>query len=328
MGELRDLKSGAGVEPPAPSRRVGPGAHPKAGARARRVREWLIEGFIRGNALTAIIVLVLIFVFLFREAIPVLGTTSLKDLLTGGKWYPISEPPEFGLLPLISGSLLVTAGALLIAVPVGIACATYIAEIAKPRVRELLKPVVELLAALPSVVIGFIGLALLAPFLKDLFDLPTGMTALTGSIALAFMALPTIVSVSEDAITAVPMGYRRGSWALGATEWQTMRRVTLPAAKSGIIAGVMLGIGRAIGETMTVLMITGNAAVIPQGGLVKAMLSSVRTMTATIAAEMGEVPQGSDHYHALFAIGAMLFLITFVITLVADIALHRGRVGR
>lgn len=293
--------------------------------RGRRLREWLIEGFIRLSAFSAIVVLLLIFVFLFRDAAPVLKTASLAEMLTGRYWYPISSPPQFGFLPLMFGSMLVTVGALVVAVPVGVACAAYIAEVARPRVREILKPTVELLAALPSVVIGFIGLALIVPYIERAFDLPTGMTALAGAITLAFMALPTIVSVSEDAITAVPLDYRRGSWALGATEWQTICRVTLPAARSGIIAAIMLGIGRAIGETMAVLMVTGNAAVIPEGGPVHGILSSMRTMTATIAAEMGEVPKGSDHYHALFAIGAVLFLITFIITLMADIALRRGR---
>ncbi len=307
---------------------TGVGAPRKSGFSGRRIREWLIEGFIRTSAMTAILILALLFVFLIWNAAPVLRATDVKDLLTGRQWYPISHPPQFGLLPLICGSLLVTFGALVIAVPVGVACATYIAEVAPPWAREILKPLVELLAAVPSVVIGFVALELLAPRLQSLFNLPTGMTALTGAIALAFMALPTIVSVSEDAIRAVPVDYRRGSWALGATEWQTIHRVTLPAARSGIVAAIMLGIGRAIGETMTVLMVTGNAAVIPHGGLAKAMLSSVRTMTATIAAEMGEVAHGSAHYHALFAIGVLLLLATFILTLIADIVLHRGAAQR
>ena len=206
----------------------------------------------------------------------------------------------------------------MIAVPLGLASAIYVAEVAPPKLRDILKSGIELLAAFPSIVLGFIGIVTLAPFLKSVFHLSSGLTALAGSIMLAFMAMPTIVSIIEDAIVSVPKNYREGSLALGATHWQTIYRVVLPAASSGILAAVMLGIGRVIGETMAVLMITGNAAVLPTS-----ILQPVRTLTATIAAEMGEAVSGSEHYYALFAIGIVLFIISFVINLLADLFLHR-----
>ena len=250
---------------------------------------------------------------LFREV-------GVFDFLFGRFWYPISEPPRLGILPLILGSLWVTFGATVISVPLGIACAIFIGEIAPGWLREILKAGVELLAAIPSIVLGFIGLVTLVPIVKKLFGLPTGLTAISGSIMLAFMAMPTIVSIMEDALNAVPRTYREGSIAMGATKWQTIRRIVLPSASSGIIAAVMLGVGRVIGETMAVMMITGNAAVIPNS-----FFQPVRTMTATIAAEMGETVQGSAHYFALFAIGIVLFAITFAVNLLADMSLHRSR---
>jgi len=283
-----------------------------------KTTEAVITGAIRLSGVATIIFVILIFALLLRDGLPVFRYTSLSKFLLGRDWQPLSG--VFGALPLILGSLLVTAGAVAISVPIGIAAAVYVGEIASPRVREVLKPVIETLAAIPSIVIGFLGLMLLAPWIKQIFDLPTGLTALTGSIMLAFMAMPTIISISEDALNAVPKEYRAGSLALGATQWQTISRVVVPAARSGILAAVMLGVGRAIGETMAVLMITGNAAVIPH-----TFLEPVRTMTATIAAEMGETVQYSAHYHALFAIGAVLFLLTFTINLIADLALQRSR---
>jgi len=243
------------------------------------------------------------------------------DFLLGARWYPISEPPRLGILPLILGSLWVTVGATVISVPLGIACAIYIGEIAPNWLKEILKAGVELLAAIPSIVLGFIGLVTLVPLVKKLFGLPTGLTAFSGSLVLAFMAMPTIVSIMEDALNTVPKSYREGSIAMGATKWQTIRRIVLPSAASGIIAAIMLGIGRVVGETMAVMMITGNAAIIP-----KSFFQPVRTMTATIAAEMGETVQGSEHYFALFAIGIVLFAITFAINLMADLSLH-GKKG-
>lgn len=281
------------------------------------IRELLIEKTIVVSGMATIAIVLLIFIFLFKDALPTFRDYSFSKLILGRDWYPLSE--DFGMLPLILGSLLVTAGSIVLGVPIGVAAAIYIGEIANQRAREILKPTVETLAAIPSVVIGFLGYVLLAPALQKLLNLPTGLTLLTGSIMLAFMSMPTIISISEDALNAVPQEYRAGSLALGATKWQTIARVVVPAAKSGILAAVMLGIGRAIGETMTVLMVTGNSAVIPN------LLRPGRTMTATIAAEMGDTVRGGAHFHALFAIGAVLFIMTFVINLIADLALHRSR---
>ncbi len=286
------------------------------------VWERFIESGIRIAGVLAIVFVVLIFVFLLRDALPTFVDQPRGDLLAGRFWRPTSTPRQFGMLPLILGSLYVTAGALLISVPLGLACAVFISEVAPRPVREVLKPAVELLAAIPSVVYGFIGLLMVGPWLADLLGLPIGQFAALGSLMLAFMALPTIVSISEDAIRNVPTALRRSSLALGATEWQTIVRVTVPAARSGIIAASLLGLGRAIGETMTVLMVTGNAAVIPAG--LSGFLKPIRTMTATIAAEMGETAHGGIHYHALFAVGLILFIITFVTNTVADVVVRRA----
>jgi len=288
--------------------------------RWRRGRERLIEGLIRLSGLSSIVIVILIFAFLLKEGLALFRTITLADFLSGQRWYPISDPPRFGILPLMLGSAAVTAGAVMLSVPLGLASALFIAEIAKDWVKETLKTGIELFAAIPSVVLGFIGIAVLVPFIQQTFRLPTGLTALTGSITLAFMAMPTIVSITEDALTAVPRGYREAALALGATRWQMMSRVLLPAAGSGIVAAVMLGIGRVIGETMAVMMVTGNAAVIPH-----TLVQPVRTLTATIAAEMGETVRGSDHYVALFAIGIVLFAISFLVNLIADFFLHRDQ---
>jgi len=282
------------------------------------LKEFLVEKVIYLSGVISVILVVLIFVFLIKEGFSVFEAVNLKDFLLGRRWYPISDPPQLGILPLILGSLCVTFGASLICVPLGVASAVYIAEVASPRIREILKSGVEILAAIPSVVFGFIGMTTLVPWAKNALDLPTGLTGFSGSIMLAFMAMPTIVSVAEDALTAVPYKYKEAALALGATRWQAIHRVIVRAASSGIVAAVMLGMGRVIGETMAVMMVTGNAARIPQS-----LLQPMRTLTATIAAEMGETVQGSDHYHALFAIGIVLFAITFVINLIADFAIHR-----
>ncbi len=285
--------------------------------------EWLIESAIRLAGVLAIIFVLLIFAFLLRDALPTFaGQTPLSDLLGGRAWRPTSEPAQFGMLPLILGSLYVTVGALVIAVPLGLGCAIFVAEIAPPWMREILKPTVEVLAAIPSVVYGFLGLLMIGPWLADVLGLPIGQFAALGSLLLAFMAIPTIVSISEDALRNVPVALRDSSLALGATRWQTIVRVVVPAARSGLIAASLLGLARAIGETMTVLMVTGNAAVMPRALL--GFLRPIRTMTATIAAEMGEAAHGSNHYHALFAIGLVLFVITFLINTVADVVVRRA----
>jgi phosphate transport system permease protein len=284
----------------------------------RKLREALIERIIFISGITSIVIVALIFIFLLKEGLSVFFAVNPLDFLFGQFWYPISDPPLFGVLPLIIGSIFVTLGAAAISVPIGVASALYIAEIAPPRTKEILKAGIELLAAIPSVVIGFIGMMTLGPFIKEVFGLPTGLTALTGSITLAFMAMPTIVSIAEDAVTAVPRQYREAAIAMGATKWQTTWRIVAYAARPGMIAAIMLGIGRVIGETMAVMMVTGNAALIPTS-----FLQPVRTLTATIAAEMGESVQGGEHYAALFAIGIVLFVITFLINGVADLYLHR-----
>jgi len=286
----------------------------------RKVKEFIVEKLILICGLASIFFVILIFIFLAKEGISVFKSVSPFKFLFGKSWYPISEPPQLGILPLILGSLLVTLGAAIISVPIGIACAVYIAEVAPQKVKEILKSGIELLAAIPSVVLGFIGMVTLVPWVKSVFHLPTGLTALSGSIMLAFMAMPTIVSIAEDALYSVPKNYKEGALALGATHWQTIYRVLLPAASSGIVAAVMLGIGRVIGETMAVMMITGNSAVIPN-----TILQPVRTLTATIAAEMGEVVVGSEHYFALFAIGIVLFVISFAINVTADLFLHKRK---
>ena len=286
----------------------------------RKLKEFIIEKLILMCGLASIFFVILIFLFLLKEGLAVFKTVTPASFIFGKSWYPISEPPQLGILPLILGSLFVTLGAALISVPIGVACAIYIAEVAPLRAKEILKAGIELLAAIPSVVLGFIGMVTLVPWIKTIFNLPTGLTALSGSIMLAFMAMPTIVSIAEDALYSVPKSYKEGALALGATHWQTIYRVLLPAASSGILAAIMLGIGRVIGETMAVMMITGNAAVIPDS-----LLQPVRTLTATIAAEMGEAVVGSEHFYALFAIGIVLFIISFAINVTADLFLHRGK---
>jgi phosphate transport system permease protein len=280
--------------------------------------EFLIERAIQVTGVSAILFVVLIFLFLLREGAPAFVRVPLGEMLTR-RWYPVEE--HFGLVPLVLGSLLVTTGAAAVSLPLGLATAVFIAEIAPRWAREILKPFVEVLAGIPSVVLGFIGMLVLAPLVRRITNAPTGLTALTGSVLLALMALPTIVSVAEDALDAVPKDYRDGALALGVTRWQMIWRVVVPAARSGVLTAMMLGIGRAIGETMTVMMVTGNAARIPSG--LGDFLLPVRTMTATIAAEMGEVAQGSTHYHVLFAIGIGLFVITFVINLTAAAVVFR-----
>lgn len=276
-------------------------------------REFVITRAIKASGYSAIVFVALIFFFLLREGLPTLSEVELSTLFST-RWYPIEE--YFGILPLITGSLIVTIGAALVAIPFGIGTAIYISEIAPRWMREILKPLVELLGGLPSVVLGFLGILVLSPWLRVTLNLPTGLTAFTGSLLLGAIAIPTVVSVAEDALDTVPRSYREGAWAIGATRWQTIWRVTLPAAKSGVLTAVMLGIGRAIGETMAVMMVTGNApimAITPAS-----LFSPARTMTATIAAEMGEVASGSVHYHTLFFIGMVLFLISLAVNVAAS----------
>jgi len=283
-------------------------------------REYIITRLIKVSGYSAILFVGLIFLFLMQQGTPALIKIPISTLFST-RWYPIEN--KFGILPLIGGTVVVTFGAALFAVPLGLATAIYIAEIAPPWVREILKPLVEVLGGLPSVMLGFLGILIVTPLVRTTLDVPTGLTAFTGALILGGMAIPTIVSVAEDALDTVPRTYRQAALALGATEWQTIWRVTLPAARSGVLTAIMLGIGRAIGETMTVMMVTGNAPILPTG--LGALFRPVRTMTATIAAEMGEVATGSVHYHSLFLIGIMLFLISLVINLAAASVVFRQR---
>jgi len=262
----------------------------------------------------------LIFLFLLREGLPVFFEVPLSDLFST-RWYPTFD--LFGTLPLILGSTLVTVTAIAIALPLGVATAVFVREVAPGWAREILKPMIEVLAGIPSVVLGFFGMTLAAPILRETLGTPTGLTAFTGALILAYMALPTLISVAEDALDAVPRSYRDAGLAMGATQWQTIWRVVVPAARSGIVTAVMLGMGRAIGETMAVMMVTGNAARMPL--TLDSLFRPVRTMTATVAAEMGEVAQGSTHYHALFGIGIILFLMTFLINLAAASTIFKKR---
>ncbi len=288
--------------------------------RNSRVGEVIVAQLIRVAGYSAIVFVALILFFLIREGGPALLEVPVRNLL-GVRWYPIEG--YFGLLPLLGGTLVVTLGATAIAAPLGVLTAVYIAEVAPRWAREVLKPVIELLAGIPSVALGFVGILVFVPFVRTTFGLPTGLSAFTGAILLGLIAIPTIVSVAEDAIDAVPRTYRDAALALGATDWQAIWRVTVPAARTGIMTAVMLGVGRAIGETMAVMMVTGNAPVMPSGLL--ALFHPVRTMTATIAAEMGEVANGSTHYHTLFLIGMVLFLITLAVNLVAAGIVFRQR---
>jgi phosphate transport system permease protein len=284
----------------------------------KRGQEKLITNTIRIVGSSSILFILLIFFFLMREGLPALTEVNIKDLLTT-RWYPIEG--YFGLLPLLSGSLIVTFFSILIALPLGIGTAIYLGEIAPHRVNEILKPTIEILAGIPSVVLGFLGILVLSPWLRVTFNLPTGLTALTGSILLALISIPTIVSIAEDALYAVPHTYREAAYALGASKWQVIWGVVVPAARSGILTAVMLGIGRSLGETMAVMMVTGNAPTTFHG--LSSFIAPVRTMTATIASEMGEVATGSVHYHVLFFIGIILFVFSLIINVSSSSTLAR-----
>ncbi|HNV55812.1 MAG TPA: phosphate ABC transporter permease subunit PstC [Smithellaceae bacterium] len=286
----------------------------------RQTKEIIIQYIFLLFALVSVLVLGLIVFSLFREGLPLFTSVSVKDFLFGKEWYPTYDPPSFGIFPLVVGSLIVTLIATLIAVPLGVMAAIYISEIAPQRIKEILKSVIELLAGLPSVVLGFFGMVIVAPWLQETFDLPTGLNIINASVILAIMAIPTISSISEDALYAVPREFKEASYALGATKFETITQVIVPAALSGISTAVMLGMARAVGETMVVLMVAGGAAAIPES-----LFDPVRPMPASIAAEMGETPYGSAHYQALFAIGMVLFFLTLAFNLIADYVSHKFR---
>ena len=284
----------------------------------KTTQEKLVSNIIRIAGSSSIIFILLIFFFLMREGLPVLAEVSLKDLFSA-RWYPIEG--LFGILPLLSGSLIVTVFSILIALPLGVGTAIYIGEIAPLRVNEILKPTIEILAGIPSVVLGFIGILVLSPFMRQTFNLPTGLTAFTGAFLLALISIPTIVSIAEDALYAVPKTYRDAAYALGASQWQVIWGVVLPAARTGILTAVMLGVGRSLGETMAVMMVTGNAPTMFSG--LNSFISPIRTMTATIASEMGEVASGSTHYHVLFFIGIILFAFSLIINVTSSTTLTK-----
>jgi len=288
--------------------------------RRRRLGEKFIESWISLSGLLAVIVLLGIIALLIKEGMPIFLHTPPWEFFFGTKWYPVSEPPTFGIMPFFVATLWVTIVATAIAVPIGIGCAAYLAEVAPDKVRETVKPIVELLAGIPSVVMGFIGLMLLSPLVQSAFNLNTGLCGLTAGIMLSLMSLPIIVSVSEDALRAVPDEFRQAAYALGATRWETIRHVSIPAALSGITAAIMLGTGRAIGETMTVLMVAGGALAVPMSPTEPMM-----PMTAAIASGIGNAVRGGLQYQALFAIGLILFILTLTVNVVADRVLERQK---
>lgn len=288
------------------------------------MKDKIIHGLFFLNGLLVVVVLAGIFALLVSKTIPAFREIRVTEFLFSSHWNPTATftTPAYGIGSMFVSTLMVSVGALIIAIPIGVGAAAYLSDVASSRTREIAKPIIEILAGIPSVVIGFLGIVLVAPLIAKIFRLQNGLNALNGSILLAIMALPTIISLSEDALKSVPKSFEEASLALGASRWQTIVRVKIPAALSGIIAATMLGMGRAIGETMTVLMATGCAIAMP-----KSFLQSVQTMTATIAIELGEVPYNTTHYYALFGIGLVLFIITFIVNMISDIVLHKyGRV--
>ncbi len=282
--------------------------------RRRYFWNWFFEKSLALSALVSIATLMGIFLLLTLNSWKAFERIGLGEFFSLDAWNPAAfDAPSYGIASLLVGTFLTTVGATLLAAPLGVGMAFFLSEVGPSWLRNVLKPMVELMAAVPSVIMGFAGIVLVGPFLAQAFDLPNGLNALNGSILLAFMALPTIVSVSEDVVQAVPQAYKEASYALGANRWETLTQVTLPACYSGLLAAIMLGVGRAIGETMTVLMATGNATAMPSG-----FFSSVRTITATVAIEMGEVPTGTTHYYTLFACALVLFLITLLINYSAE----------
>jgi phosphate transport system permease protein len=282
--------------------------------------ERIIEGWVFLSGLFAIIVLLGIIAILIKEGLPIFAYSPPWQFLFGTKWYPVSEPPTFGILPFFVSTLMITLVATAAAVPLGVGCAAYVSEVAPPRLRETVKPIIELLAGIPSVMMGFIGLMLLSPLVQSIFHLNTGLCGLTAAIMLSLMSLPIIVSVSEDALHAVPKEFKEASYALGATKWETIRHVCIPAALSGIAAAIMLGMGRAIGETMTVLMVAGGALAVPSSPA-----DPMTPMTSAIASGIGNAVRGGLQYQALFAIGLILFVMTLAVNLIAAKVLERQK---
>ena len=304
---LRNVFDGMTESPPNSS------ARPAGRNRLALLSEQAIEIVIRLCGISAIVFVFGIFFFVFREGAPYLPHLDPGEFLFNPDWYPADDPAHYGVGALLVGTLSVTLLSMLFAVPFGLGAAVFVSEFCAQRTRETLKIVIELLAAVPSVVWGFIGVSVLGPLIKDVFQVPVGVNMFNAALLLALMSVPIMVSIGEDALKAVPDSYREAALALGATRWQTVFRVLFPAAKNGLLAAVLLGVGRAIGETMAVLMATGHSPRIP-----RSLFDPVQTLTATIAAELGEARQGSEHYHVLFLIGVLLFTLTFAVNLMAD----------
>jgi phosphate transport system permease protein len=299
---------------------IAVGVSPRGLKRRLRLGERFIESWIFLAGLLAIVVLLGIIFILLKEGLPVFAHTKPWDFLFGTHWYPYAEPPVFGITPFFVSTLMITLISTVIALPIGVACAAYLSEVAPRKVAETVKPIIEILAGIPSVMMGFIGLALLSPAVQSLFNLPTGLCGLTAAIMLSLMSLPIIVSVSEDALHAVPREFKEASYALGATKWETIWHVCIPSALSGIAAAIMLGVGRAIGETMTVLMVAGNALAVPVSPA-----DPMTTMTAAIANSIGNAVRGGLQYQAIFAIGLVLFILTLGVNIIAERVLERQK---
>lgn len=281
-------------------------------------KERLIEIFFASISTTALVILVCIFIFLFYTGIQAFSSISPSEFFLGKDWNPSAYgSPKWGILSLVVGTLMVTFGAMLIAIPIGIAAAIYLSEIAHPKIREILKPAIEMIAGIPSVILGLIGILVLSPLAAYIFGLNSGLNAFTSSLIIAVMILPTIISITEDVLNSLPKDFREASFALGATKWQTIRMVLIPSAISGIVAAIMLALGRAVGETMAVLMVSGNSRAFPLS-----FFDPVRPMTSNIAIEIKEVVAGSLHYNALFAIGLVLFLMTFLVNFISDMIIE------
>lgn len=313
-------------------KRTGESPYSKKIKKETRIKESIIRAFFLLNGLTALVFIILIFIFLFKEGINAFNHISASDFISTQKpdeegilktvyeWFPTAGNARHSLIPLIIGTLLAAIPATIFSTILGVGAGIYLSEIANPKIKEFLKPVIELFAAIPTVVLGFFMLVVGASFFNELLNPPNRLNAFVGAVGLSMVIIPIIASLTEDALRSIPMELRMASYGLGATKWQTISRVILPAAFSGVSASIILGFGRAIGETMIVLMASGNASNITAN-----IFMSVRTMTATIAAEMGEVSQGSDHYYALFFIGVILFIITFFLNLIAEIIVSRMR---
>jgi len=285
----------------------------------RKFREKIIERSFSSVSAISLLILISIFIFLFITGIKAFTQISLSDFFLGNVWNPTAYgEPTWGILSLIVGTLMIAIGSLIIAIPLGLASAIYLSEIARPEIREIVKPAIEMIAGVPSVVLGLIGIVFLSPLIANIFGLSNGLNALTSSIIVAIMILPTIISISEDVLTSLPKDFREASLALGATKWQMIKMTLLPAGLSGIVAAIMLGLGRAVGETMAVLMVAGNSIAMPAS-----FFDPIRPMTANIAIEINEVVKGSLHYEALFAIGLVLFVMTFAVNLISDIIIER-----